>query len=406
MAGIHKETKKRVGVKIAPVFGGHGTQEIAVMKLLDHPHLQKLYDVCVGEVEEQYLFLEACPGGTLIDRLLDYDAESPPQLEMAIRWFREIIYGVEYMHSRNICHRNLSLETIFLDENDHIKISDFEYARWTDANVIEAECGNPHYSAPEICRSRCFDRRAADIWSCGVILYSLVSRRHPFTADSVRQIIMKTKKGLYEMPDSPEPIQDLIARMLQVDVNKRITIKEIKQHPAFRMYLPQDYCVPTPIPVPAAVITQINPEIVQILRAIGYNSEEDVTRDLTASEDTAAKMFYAMWQYRETLPWKEIASEYSVSRPLAAPAKREDEDADTLLKNIMTQVQKWLSVSNFKWVHPDQARIFATPHDNKFVLEFKADYTTGDNLTCVVEVRGNINSFAALADTLESVLSK
>ena len=93
----------------------------------------------------------------------------------AIRFFRQIIYGIDYLHSHSICHRDLKLENILLDEQDNVKIGDFGFARWMKTNIAETSCGSLHYAAPEVVKGTKYDGRIADVWSCGVILYSLIA---------------------------------------------------------------------------------------------------------------------------------------------------------------------------------------------------------------------------------------
>jgi serine/threonine protein kinase len=92
-----------------------------------------------------------------------------------MNFFRQIIYGVEYLHVHAICHRDLKPENILLNETNDLKIGDFGFARWMKANIAATSCGSPHYAAPEVIRGTPYDGRAADIWSCGVILFALLA---------------------------------------------------------------------------------------------------------------------------------------------------------------------------------------------------------------------------------------
>ena len=85
----------------------------------------------------------------------------------AMRFFRQIIYGLEYLHSLGICHRDLKPENILLDENLNIKIADFGFARFAKSNIADTSCGSPHYAAPEVIKGTRYDGRCADVWSSG-----------------------------------------------------------------------------------------------------------------------------------------------------------------------------------------------------------------------------------------------
>lgn len=146
-------------------------REIALMRLLDHPHILKLKDVLEGP-RHLHLVLEYAENGELFDYLVR--AQSLRE-DVALDIFRQLIYGLDYLHQHNICHRDLKPENILLDSNGHIKIADFGFARWMREKIAETSCGSPHYAAPEVIRGRPYDGLKADIWSAGVILFALLA---------------------------------------------------------------------------------------------------------------------------------------------------------------------------------------------------------------------------------------
>ena len=100
------------------------------------------------------------------------------------------------------------------------------------------------------------------------------------------------------MPPFSEPAKDLISQLLTLDPSKRITITQIKQHPFFRMNLPEDYVTPTPIPFPNFIEpidpNTVSPEIIDILRKIGYSDDEELAMDFASPTHSSAKVFYHM----------------------------------------------------------------------------------------------------------------
>ena len=146
-------------------------REISLMRVLNHPHLLKLIDVYESK-NRLFIILEYAAHGELFDYLSQQGYLAP---EVAMKFFRQIIYGLDYLHSNSICHRDLKLENILLDEHDNLKIADFGFARWMKSNIAETSCGSPHYAAPEVIKGLPYDGRASDIWSCGVILYCLLT---------------------------------------------------------------------------------------------------------------------------------------------------------------------------------------------------------------------------------------
>ena len=299
---INQETKQEVAIKVIfkeafkerPNLQFKIQREIALMRLVDHPHLLK-----IGEVLESsrhlYIVLEYASRGELFDFLIERKFLKE---DLAFRFFRQIIYGLEYLHSLGICHRDLKPENILLDEQHNVKIADFGFARFVKTNVAETSCGSPHYAAPEVIRGDPYDGRAADVWSCGVILYALLAGYLPFDDQNVRNLLNKVKRGYYQMPQFQEPVKDLISRMLTLDPAARITISQIKAHPCFRMHLPDEYVLPYPLPVPSfeepIPLETIPPEVVNLLKKIGYANEDELKQDLMAPEHTMAKVFYFM----------------------------------------------------------------------------------------------------------------
>lgn len=158
---------------------------------------------------------------------------------MAIYFFRQMISAIAYCHSFNVCHRDLKPENILITADLQIKIADFGMAalHQTATHRLATACGSPHYAAPELLKNRQYRGDKADIWSMGVILYAMLSATLPFDDPDLRVMMGKTKKGQYKMPDflSPEA-EDLIRRMLQVNPDQRITMKQIWQHPLIQKY--------------------------------------------------------------------------------------------------------------------------------------------------------------------------
>jgi BR serine/threonine kinase len=195
-----------------------------------------------------------------------------------------------------------------LDEFYNIRIADFGFARWMRSNLTGTSCGSPHYAAPEVVRGIKYDGRLADIWSCGVILYALLAGRLPFDDPSIRTLLGKVKLGHFVMPETfSRPMKNLVSRMLCVNPKKRITIREIKSHPAFLEGFPNGYSLPKPIPLhfPADRIDP-DPDSLRLLYHIGYASMDEAKAELASSSHSMAKVFYAMYRYErgiETLPW-------------------------------------------------------------------------------------------------------
>ncbi|KAH8113869.1 kinase-like domain-containing protein [Phellopilus nigrolimitatus] len=206
-------------------------KEIIMMKLMDHPNVVRIYDVFEGD-KELFLVLEYVDGGELFDYLVNHGRMEPHK---GLCYFKQIIYGLAYAHAFSVIHRDLKPENILIASLNppHVKIADWGMAAFAPPeHNLETSCGSPHYASPEIVRGEPYSGTATDIWSCGVILYALMTGRLPFDDKNIRALLQKVKAGKFEIPTYVFPeAADLIRRMLVVEVDKRITMAEILVHP-------------------------------------------------------------------------------------------------------------------------------------------------------------------------------
>src|SRR5258708_7316173 len=173
----------------------------------------------------RHLLLEYVEGGEVFDLLVSKGRLS---LQEALCYFKQIISGVDYCHRFNICHRDLKPENLLLDANRNIKIADFGMAALElhgGTGLLETSCGSPHYASPEIVTGKAYHGAASDIWSCGVVLYALLTGRLPFDHPNIGELLKRVRAGRFEMPrDISHDARDLLARMLVVDPERRISV--------------------------------------------------------------------------------------------------------------------------------------------------------------------------------------
>lgn len=280
-------------------------REIVIMKLIDHPNIMRLYDVWETSTE-LYLILEYVEGGELFDYLCSKGRLSSFE---ALTYFQQIISAVDYCHRLNIAHRDLKPENLLMDQNKNIKVADFGMAAWQASSkngLLQTACGSPHYAAPEVIMGIEYNGRAADIWSCGVILFALLVGRLPFDDDDLPALLDKVKSGIFEMPSGMDPLaKDLITKMLQKDVAKRITIPDILMHPFFRSQKPKFVDAYTPklndIARPLSAGEEIDQDIFANLRTLWHGtSEEDMEASLKSPEPNWQKGVYRLLaEYRD-----------------------------------------------------------------------------------------------------------
>lgn len=233
--GIHCITGEKVAIKIinrsklADSVLQKVEREIAIMKLIEHPHVLGLYDVYENK-KFLYLILEHVSGGELFDYLVSKGRLS---IKEARKFFRQIISALDFCHCHSICHRDLKPENLLLDDRGNIKVADFGMASLQLENsLLETSCGSPHYASPEVVRGEKYDGRRADVWSCGVILYALLVGALPFDDENLRHLLEKVKRGVFHIPHFvPAECQSLLRAMIEVDPEKRITLTEVLRHP-------------------------------------------------------------------------------------------------------------------------------------------------------------------------------
>lgn len=212
-------------------------KEICVHRMLSHENIIKFY----GQRQEndlQYIFLEYASGGELFDRI-EPDIGMPQS--HAHRYFSQLIAGVEYLHNKGITHRDLKPENLLLDENDNLKISDFGMATIFRYNgkerLLAKRCGTLPYVAPEVLIKE-YKAEPADIWSCGVILVTLLAGELPWDKPAYT---CKEYRAWKECKITESPwlkidnlVLSLIRKILMPVASKRYSLVQIKKHQWFK----------------------------------------------------------------------------------------------------------------------------------------------------------------------------
>ncbi|KAK9215877.1 hypothetical protein WN944_007883 [Citrus x changshan-huyou] len=202
------------------------TGESVAMKVLDRSAIikHKMADQVLASRTKIYIILEFITGGELFDKIVHHGRLSESE---ARRYIQQLIDGVDYCHSKGVYHRDLKPENLLLDSQGHLKISDFGLSALPEQGVslLRTTCGTPNYVAPEVLSHKGYNGAAADVWSCGVILYVLIAGYLPFDELDLTTLYMGAKS--------------LIHRILDPNPETRITIEEIRNDEWFRQgYVP------------------------------------------------------------------------------------------------------------------------------------------------------------------------
>lgn len=251
---IHKTTGQRNAVKMCPksllragdsADGGFFWDEIDIMKQLDHPHIMRLY--CTFEDESNIcISSELCEGGQLFDAIIEAGTLSE---HIASRLFKQILSAVSYLHFKSICHRDLKPENFLLSRKVNLKKSvqgvkvkliDFGTAKRFDLWPLTTKVCTLHYVAPEVLkRSMEPYTEKVDVWSCGVILFNMVSGSPPFLHETDVGLMKLVKKGKWSFTPSEiwaqvsDQVKSLITSMICVNPETRVSAKEAQSHEWF-----------------------------------------------------------------------------------------------------------------------------------------------------------------------------
>ncbi|KHN47144.1 CBL-interacting protein kinase 24 [Glycine soja] len=153
-------------------------REISIMKIVRNPNIVRLHEVLASQTRI-YIILEFVMGGELYDKIVQQGKLSENESR---RYFQQLIDAVDHCHRKGVYHRDLKPENLLLDAYGNLKVSDFGLSALTKQGVdlLHTTCGTPNYVAPEVLSNRGYDGAAADVWSCGVILYVLMAGYLPF----------------------------------------------------------------------------------------------------------------------------------------------------------------------------------------------------------------------------------
>ncbi|MEJ1269622.1 ribosomal protein S6 kinase polypeptide 4 [Cricetulus griseus] len=239
---VHKKSNQAFAVKIISKRMEANTQkEITALKLCEgHPNIVKLHEVFHDQLHT-FLVMELLNGGELFERIKKKKHFSETEASYIMR---KLVSAVSHMHDVGVVHRDLKPENLlFTDENDNleIKVIDFGFARLKppDNQPLKTPCFTLHYAAPELLTHNGYDE-SCDLWSLGVILYTMLSGQVPFqshdrslTCTSAVEIMKKIKKGDFSFEGEAwknvsQEAKDLIQGLLTVDPNKRLKMSGLR----------------------------------------------------------------------------------------------------------------------------------------------------------------------------------
>ncbi|KAJ2801859.1 Serine/threonine-protein kinase [Coemansia guatemalensis] len=260
-------------------------REVAINRLLHHPHICMLHDVVVHP-SHYYIFQELVSGGQMLDYIISHGRLKEKH---ARKFARQIASAISYCHHNSIVHRDLKIENILISANGNIKLIDFGLSNlYSPRSQLSTFCGSLYFAAPELLNAQPYTGPEVDLWSFGVVLYVLVCGKVPFDDQSMPALHAKIKRGHVEYPSwlTPE-CRHLLSRLLVVNPQRRATMAEAVRHPWMcKSYvdhpLVNNY-LPTRIPLVAP--EQIDRDVVREMAryiGFGFGSEDEIRVGLEA----------------------------------------------------------------------------------------------------------------------------
>ena len=258
----------------------------------------------------RYLIMEYVDGGELF-HYVDQRKGLPEDETVYI--FRQIVSALLYCHRLLICHRDLKPENILLNQRDlTVKLIDFGMAALQPyGRQLSTPCGSPHYAAPEVVSSKPYDGTQADVWSCGVILYVMLTGTTPYNYSpdgDIRMLFHDIARAKYWMPPSLSmEAKDLIRRIFVPEPKRRITMDGIFDHPLLHKFdksfgfegsagtkeAAVGY-IPTVTDFKVKRIQDIDREILRNMRTLWHSEpEQSLIQNLLNNEINQEKLFYA-----------------------------------------------------------------------------------------------------------------
>uniref|UniRef100_A0A4W6D1J2 non-specific serine/threonine protein kinase n=1 Tax=Lates calcarifer TaxID=8187 RepID=A0A4W6D1J2_LATCA len=297
----HRITKTEVAIKIIDKTQLDAVnlekiyREVQIMKMLDHPHIIKLYQVMETK-NMLYLVTEYAKNGEIFDYLAKHGRLS--ELE-ARRKFWQILSAVEYCHNRNIVHRDLKAENLLLDGHMNIKIADFGFGNFFQpGEPLATWCGSPPYAAPEVFEGQQYEGPQLDIWSMGVVLYVLVCGALPFDGPTLPVLRQRVLEGRFRIPYfMTEDCEHLIRRMLVLDPSKRLSVAQIKEHKWMALDVPVQRPVLYQQPLSAegeAGVGEYSEQVLRLMHSLGIDQHKTIESLQNKSYNHFAAIYYLL----------------------------------------------------------------------------------------------------------------
>jgi serine/threonine protein kinase len=231
-------------------------QEVRIMSTVRHENILRLYAVLDDDTcEKLYMVMEYMAGGVLCRTPSLATHQNAPQLGANIplirRRFLDVLYGLDFLHRRNIIHMDIKPDNILIDREGNCKLADFGvctvFESMYGGDVLHSVQGTPLFYAPETVSGEPFHGKATDVWALGVTLYIAVYScfpHHGGTLPEITRNIVEEEPLICDLQETvPKDLQDVLRRMLCKEPTLRITVRQLLGHPFFTEKVPLQWSV-------------------------------------------------------------------------------------------------------------------------------------------------------------------
>jgi len=211
-------------------------RELDILTRIENPHLIQVHSI-LQRGPRVFIFMRFAENGDMLDFIRQNGLVPERQSKI---WFRQLVQGLQYLHSLNVAHRDLKCENILLSRHWNVKIADFGFARFCVDNdgkrvLSQTYCGSAAYAAPEVVSGTPYNPKLADVWSMGIILYIMVNATMPFDDSNLKKLL---KDQLARKWDFRSRVKDvltpsltqLVRTLLEPDITQRITLDRVATH--------------------------------------------------------------------------------------------------------------------------------------------------------------------------------
>ncbi|GAA5823820.1 hypothetical protein JCM11251_003309 [Rhodosporidiobolus azoricus] len=281
-------------------------REISLMKLVaPHPHVVELLDVFETPTH-LYLVMEYCPDGELFNLIV----KRPLSHVEIHKFYTQLISALLHLSHSSICHRDVKFENLLLytDERGELclKLSDMGMATFQpEGCLLRTSCGSPHYAAPEVIKAIPYEGSLADVWSSGIVLYTMFARRLPFDDEHIPTLLDMIKNRDYEMHESIKgSARDLVRRCLVKEAGRRIKLHDIASHPFLTPlpFTPEPLSLEAIYPPTRAVAAEVDllkdneldDVVLQSLAIVLKVAGVEEAKRLVGNNDGRARLFYTI----------------------------------------------------------------------------------------------------------------